>query len=335
MSISVQFPYPVLLGENETGDFPDCTFTLKIDGDPKIFSGDEFQFRLAFSLRCEALVGRLRDACGNVSLQILYRCPSTALRCIKNVPVNQLNIPARGGNEIAFSQTVGLPVANFLKRLEFSACIVAEKEIPCYRPRGANAEFFGPNDTFYVPAHAILAKTNTRFVQFEEDATSANDIISVLRDPNQAKAILVDFDDSAFIRISLSGDVFTRWFALRGSFRKTVRAEICLPALVRALTLLIPDDAGGNDGNGDKNGDGTGDCDENGGAGGNEYREKEWGKILIEKLKNECVDLTADNIDFVTCANSLLGDVCAGALDELYEILRRNNGDGDGAGGVE
>lgn len=322
MSIPVQFPYPVLLGENETGDFPDCTFTLEIDGDPKISSddpkissGDEFQFRLALSLRCEALVERLRNACGNVSLQILCRCPSTAFRCVENVPANRMNIPTRDGNEIAFSQTVWLPVANFLKKLEFSACIVAEKEIPCYRPRGTNAEFFGPNDTFYVPAHAILAKTNTCFVQFEEDATAANDIISVLCTRDQTEAVLVDFDDSAFLKISLRGDVFDRWLALRGNFRKTVRAEICLPALVRALTLLVPD--------------------ENGGADGNEYREKEWGKILIEKLKNECVDLTADNIDFVACANSLLGNVCAGALDELYEILHRNNDDGDDAGDAE
>lgn len=329
MSIPVQFPYPVLLGENETGDFPNCAFTLEIDDDQKIFSGDEFRFQLALSLRCEALVERLRNACGNVSLQILYRCPSTAFRHVKNVPVDPLNIPARDGNEIAFSHTDELPVAvaKFLKKLEFSACIVAEKEIPCYRPRGANAEFFGPNDTFCVPAHAILAKTNTRFVQFEEAATAANDIISVLCSPKQTEAILVDFDDSAFIRISLRGDVYNRWSALRGSFRKTVRAEICLPALVRALTLLAPDDVAGNDENGD--------CDENGDAGGNEYREKEWGKILIEKLKNECVDRTADNIDFVACANSLLGDVCAGAIDELYEILRRNNGDGDDAVDVE
>lgn len=307
MSIPVQFPYPVLLGENETGDFPDCTFTLEIAGDPKIFPGDdgnEFQFRLALSLRCEELVERLRNACDNVSLQILCRCPSTAFRRVTNVPANRMNIPAHDGNEIAFSQTVELPVAIFLKRLEFSACIVAEKEISDYRPCGANSEFFGRNDKFCVPAHAILAKTNTRFVQFEEDANAVNDIISVMSDPNQTDAILVDFSDSCSIKISLSGDVFNRWRDLRGHARETVRAEICLPVLVQALTLLAPDDGGGN-----------------------EYREKEWGKILIEKLKNECVDLTAGNIDFVACANRLLDDVCAGALDELYEILNDGNDD--------
>lgn len=299
MSREIRYPYPFLFGtESAEGDFPKCSFTFESVDPAPLQDGDtQTRFTIRIRLCCGSLVERVfrKDA----HIRILYQCSSTMLR--GEIPEKQIVKSIPVPNKEAVFQVSDFRLGNGLiaGRLTFEAFITAGREIFNYDPNDKNKEIFG-NATFSIPERAILAKTSPYSVVFDDDSTSASDIISLKRGGPGDPGICADFDGENTIEITLRQDLYDKRSDLNRNFRKTMLAEFCLPVLVQALTLLSWD---GDD--------------------GNEYREKAWGKCLLKKVRDCGVNETEfdedilKGIDLLTLANTLLGDVCARSVEEL------------------
>lgn len=311
MSREIRYPYPFLFGtESDDGDFPGCSFTFEsVDPAPLQDADTQTRFTIRLRLSCGSLVEKLfkKDA----DIRILYQCSSTMLR--GEIPKKQIvkTIPVPGKE--ALFQISDFRLGNDLiaGRLTFEAFITAEKNFFSYTPNDGNREIFG-NASFAVPEHAILARTLPYSVVFDDDSTSASDIISINRGSPDDPDIRAEFDGDNVIEITLRQALYDARSDLDRNFRKTMLAEFCLPVLVRALSLMAQD--------GDE---------------GNEYREKAWGKILLKKIRNYSADENAPdeeilkNFDLLTHANALLGNVCTRSIEELgfHEQLANNADD--------
>lgn len=299
MSRTIRYPYPFLFGtESEDGDFPGCSFTFESVDPAPLQDGDtQTRFAICLRLRCGSLVEKLFKKDANI--RILYQCSGTMLR--GEIPGKQIVKSFPGPNKEAVFQISDFRLGNDLiaGRLTFEAFLTAKKEIFNYDPNDKNKEIFG-SANFAVPAHAILAKTLPYSVIFDDDSTSASDIISLKRGRPDDPDIRADFDGENAIEITLRQALFDARNGLDRNFRKTMLAEFCLPVLVRALALLGQD---GDD--------------------GSEYREKAWGKSLLKKVRDCGADETEPDeeilkkTDLVRLANDLLGNVCTRSVEEL------------------
>lgn len=311
MSREIRYPYPFLFGtESDDGDFPGCSFTFESVDPAPLQDGDtQTRFTIRLRLSCSSLVERLFKK--EADIRILYQCSSTMLR--GEIPKEKIvkNIPFPGKE--ALFQISDFRLGNDLiaGRLTFEAFITAEEKFFNYAPNDGNREIFG-NASFSVPAHAILAKTLPYSVVFDDDSTSASDIISLKRGSPDAPDICADFSGDNVIEITLRQALYDARNDLERNFRKTMLAEFCLPVLVRALALMAQD---GDD--------------------GAEYREKAWGKILLKKIRDYSADEAAPDeeilktFDLLKHANALLGDVCTRSIEELgfHERIANNADD--------
>lgn len=311
MSREIRYPYPFLFGtESDDGDFPGCSFTFESVDPVPLQDGDtQTRFTIRLKLYCGSLVEKVFKK--GATVRILYQCPSTMLR--GEIPEEKIvkSIPSPGKE--AFFQVSDFRLGNDLiaGRLTFEAFIATKEKIFNYDPNDKNREIFG-NAAFTVPANAILARTLPYSVVFDDDSTSASDIISIEKGSPDAPDICADFDGDNAIKITLRAALYDARYDLNRNFRKTMLAEFCLPVLVQALALMAQD---GDD--------------------GNDYREKAWGKILLKKIIDISADETAPPEEILkeaklpTLANALLGNVCTGSIKELgfHEQIANNADD--------
>lgn len=307
-----QYPYPFLSGA-EHDDFPTSSFTIdKLGFKPTDVKNEEtgerepgHVFTLTLRLNCASLCKLVQR--GDALLRLRWHSRTTMTRVV--VPVLPKGIPDNvGGLEF----TVTVPVRNTLiyGQITFEAFIIAKNNNPFYMPEDADESLFGKT-FFNVRAGFVLAKTNELAVDFGDEPNSSEDIISInpVPDSEATETISVNYADDASIKVFLRARELECIKMLRDKgFSQTVRAEICLPVLARALGLLAP-----NEGE---------DSDEN------KFRETLWGQRLLEALECENRELSPDT-DFTATANALLNDVCSGALHELCDRFSFDSGGND------
>lgn len=291
MSRRIQYTIPVL-DSSSCDDFPTSRFEVVAKALPISEDKKLFVFELNGLLCCPTLEKLVVEDVA--SIFVLVRSKGTRYRKMECVEWHY----ATQHEGTAFSGVLTVERNLLAGDLEGSVVIIAKEEISNYSPPEADSDFFS-GEAFCVPAGFLLGRVELKkiILDDEDSQITGTDIMRISINPEATRSMSVAYAGDV-ICITLAESEAKR-YALLANVGKTLRAVICFPVLVGALFRLRKEEEEG----------------------------WMWANVLREKLDLLGVGDIEDE-DLVGIADRLLGDVCAGALEELDLYFGRKENQG-------
>lgn len=281
MSRRIQYTIPVL-DSSSCDDFPSSKFEVAAKALPISEDKKFFVFELNGLLCCPTLEKLVMEDIASIFVQV--RSKGTRYRKMERVEWHYTT----QHEGTAFSGVLTVERNLLAGDLEGSVVIIAKEEISNYSPPEADSDFFS-GEAFCVPVGFLLGRVELKkiILDDEDSQITGTDIMRIVINPAATRSMSVTYTEDV-IRIELAESEANKRYALQANVGKTLRAVICFPVLVGALSRLRKE----------------------------EEEEWMWVGVLREKLDLLGVGDIEDE-DLVGIADRLLGDVCAGALEEL------------------
>lgn len=310
-SVKNEFPNPVLaIGRDDYID--SCRFYTEISEEKIKVDTQNIVIPIKYVLECKGLEELVAE--GKAAVIVLVKSSAASYSNLIKLSTDRKE------------QEILIPKFKVVKKIEVECSVVAACNIKNFSCKDEfNRIYFG-DSTFEIRKGDILAMEAGRTI-FLDDTELEGPISSIflicLGEERQASDVEVYFEGEK-IEIHLKEELYRLYNEFKdegsGALRRYVTGIIVYPALIKAVNFVIAEYRNEDSDNENES-----------------FEERRWFRAIEKKIKEKGIDLENSDIDEVSLANDLLGNIAFDSLKCLKDYLDNelNSGETQMIGGID